>query len=492
MRRRQFLVLASLPVLGAGGPVDRAGGTVRRETPRFVNRLRIPPLAPSEVDDDGVRHFELSMQRGRTELLPGKSTATWGFNGPFLGPTLRARRGERVRIAVTNNLGEPSTVHWHGMRVPARMDGGPHQPIAPGETWRPEWTIRQPAATAWYHPHPHGRSALHIYRGLAGLFLLDESDDPGLPSGYGVDDVPLILQDRRFAADGSLDGDPTAGRYGLLGDRVLVNGTYDAFLRVSTERVRFRLLNGSNARMYHVRFADGRGFHVVANDSGLLEVPVETDRVALSPGERVEIVATFAAGEQVVLASAGGVTEIDAGDFDLLRIVADPWLARSAGLPDRLGRPGVEVFAGVPDRRFRLDGHNTINGRRLDLTRVDEVVSAGAREIWEIENTDHPHNFHIHGAVFRILEVAGSPPPASVSGPKDTVFVPARSTVRLGVRFGWYADPTAPYMYHCHILRHEDSGMMGQFLVVEPGSADQVPRRLPGVGHGRHALPPAR
>jgi FtsP/CotA-like multicopper oxidase with cupredoxin domain len=416
------------------------------------------------------------MRRGRSELLPGTWTETLGFNGPHLGPTIRLRRGETVQMAVTNQLDEVSTVHWHGIRLPARMDGGPHQPIEPGATWTPRWTVDQPAATFWYHPHWQGSTASQVYRGLAGLLLVDEPDGPELPGTYGVDDIPLILQDKRFAPDGSLAGDPLRGTYGILGDRVLVNGTHDPYLEVTTERVRFRLLNGSNARVYHVRFADRRGFHVVANDAGLLDTPVEVDEISLTPAERVEIVARFTPGETATLRSVGGSTDIDQGDFDLLQIVAGTRLAASPP-PDWTSRTPVTTL-GARVRRFRLDGHDTINGRRMDLSRIDEVVPAGAREIWEVENGDHTHNFHIHGVSFRVLDVDGAPPPAHLAGPKDTVHVPKRVTVRLAVRFGHHTDPTAPYMYHCHILRHEDSGMMGQFVVVEPGTEEQVSRCL--------------
>ena len=205
------------------------------------------------------------------------------------------------------------------MRLPARMDGGPHQPIEPGATWSPHWTVDQPATTSWYHPHPHGATARHVYRGLAGMFIVD--DGPAeLPSRYGVDDIPLILQDR------VLDPapDPLKGTFGILGDHMLVNGTYRAFVNVRTERVRFRILNGSNARMYHLTFADGRSFHVVGGDAGLLAAPVEVDRVSLTPGERVEVVVAFTGGEQVLLRTVSGSDDIDEGDFDLLKVVAAP------------------------------------------------------------------------------------------------------------------------------------------------------------------------
>ncbi|WP_218010087.1 multicopper oxidase family protein [Actinomadura kijaniata] len=433
-----------------------------------------------------MRTFELTMQQGRARILPGTQTATWGFNGPFLGPTLRAARGDVVQMAVTNRLAEAGTVHWHGMRLPARMDGGPHQTIEPGATWTPRWTIDQPAATSWYHPHPHGRTAAHVYRGLAGMFIVDDDERLELPSRYGVDDIPLILQDKRFGPDGaSFSGDPLKGTFGILGDHVLVNGTYDPFLRVGTERVRLRILNGSTARMYHVGFADRRRFQVIGTDAGLMAAPVEVDRLSLTPGERAEVVVAFTAGEQVVLRSFGGDNDIDKGDLDLLRIVAVPRLEDSPAVPRRLADLApIQPPQGARVRRFRLNGHDAINGREMDMARIDEVVPAGAVEIWEVENNVYAHNFHIHEVAFRVLDVAGSPPPAYTNGHKDTVYVPSKSTVRLAVQFGHHTDPASPYMYHCHILRHEDSGMMGQFVIVRPGTENQVPHTLPGAGHG--------
>ncbi|WP_212846637.1 multicopper oxidase family protein [Actinoplanes ianthinogenes] len=468
MKRRTLLTLAALSALG--------GCTESAPAASFANRLRIPPLAEPRPGRDGAREFDLTLRAdGHSAFLPGKTTDTWGVNGAYLGPTIRARRGEHVRVAVTNLLPEASTLHWHGMRLPARMDGGPHQMIEPGATWIPEWTIEQGAMTSWYHPHPHERTALHVYRGVAGLFLIDDPAGPELPSRYGVDDVPLIIQDRTFEGDGQFDTNVLGGTYGLIGDTVLVNGTFDPYLEVGSSLVRFRLLNASNARVYRVGFADGRTFQAVATDSGLLEKPVPVDRVKISPGERCEIVVAFRAGETVIMNSVGEprqtANDIEEDDFTLLKIVAGPELTRSAAVPATLGGTATTAPpAGSRVRRFTLSG-SEINDRDMDMNRIDEVVPAGALEIWEIDNTTFAHNFHIHEVAFRILDVNGAPPPAYQAGPKDTVFLPKHATARLAVRFGRHTDPGWPYMYHCHILRHEDRGMMGQFVIVAPGTS---------------------
>ncbi|TDB81999.1 copper oxidase [Micromonospora sp. KC721] len=500
VKRRSILLLAALSGAAttgvacacSGGSEDDGSDSPSGGTAAFDKPLRIPPLFMPKVDADGVKQFTLTMQSGgRSEFLPGKTTETWGINGAYLGPTLRVSRADRVRMRVTNRLGETSTLHWHGMRVPAKMDGGPHQMIEPGATWSPEWTVDQPAMTGWYHPHLHEKTAMHVYRGLAGLIIVDDPEDPGLPREYGVDDIPLIIQDKKFQRDGQLNvSDVEGGTWGVLGDSILVNGTLGAQFKVTTQAVHLRVLNASNARVYRVGFADNRTFHVVGTDGGLLERPVEVDRVKLSPGERAQIVVRFAPGEQVALNSIGE-TAREAGDpeednYQLMKFVAAPHLASSAALPTALGgAPATPPPAGARVRTFTLSG-SEINDKEMDMTRIDEVVPAGAHEIWEVNNTSYAHNFHIHEVHFRILEMNGAPPPPYQQGPKDTVFMAKGAEARLAVSFGTHVDPVSPYMYHCHILRHEDKGMMGQFVVVEPGTEDQVPRTLAAGAKHHH------
>ena len=426
--------------------------------------------------------------------MPGKPAETWGVNGAYLGPTLRATRGDRIAVRVRNTLAETTTIHWHGMHLPAAADGGPHQPIEPGELWAPAWEIDQPAATLWYHPHPHGRTADHVYRGLAGMFILDDPQSArlGLPDEYGVNDVPLIVQDKRLHDDGSLDfSQALISPVGRLGDEILVNGTHSPYVEIRHERVRLRLLNASNARVFDVGFVDGREFQLIATDAGLLDAPQHLSRVQLSPGERAELVAAFEPGERVVLRSfepdlgAGFFNERFAGGddrFDLLELRAARELVGAPEVPARLGTaPPLDADAAARTRRFELSGNTRINGKRMDLGRIDEVATVGATEIWEVRNAaGTPHSFHVHDVRFRVVEYAGEPPPPHLRGFKDTVYVPPGKTVRFVVRFSDYADPDLPYMFHCHVLQHEDRGMMGQFVVVEPGGRAGSP---PGHGH---------
>ncbi|MEU0494532.1 multicopper oxidase domain-containing protein [Mycobacterium sp. NPDC006124] len=488
-RRRFLLGLAASPVV-----LSPSCSAVRDSVAAPGNRTRplpIPPLAASTLAADGTRVFSLRAAPGRTAMVAGTSTPTWGFNGSILGPTLRARNGETVAVEFENALPAPTTVHWHGMHLPARCDGGPHQMVAPGARWRPAWTVRQPAATLWYHPHPHGDTEKHVYRGLAGLFLVDDDESPDdLPHDYGVDDVPLIIQDRRFTETGAFDESDSTD-VGLLGDTIVTNGIAGAHLSVVTERVRLRVLNGSGGRLYDLGFADDREFHVIGSDGGLLPAPVPVRRLRLSPGERAEIVVDVSPGRPTSLRSFAfedyaGLPPAKArrfgleDTFEILELRPAATLRRSAGLPATLARlPATPSPDAGLHRSFDLQWF-MINGNRMDMNRIDFAATVGNDEIWTVRNVDDwPHNFHVHDTQFRIIDVDGAPPPPHLAGYKDTVYAPPGRAIRLAVRFGDYTDPTSPYMYHCHLAMHEDHGMMGQFLVLAPGERP-APMDMPG------------
>lgn len=462
--------------------------------PAFDTPLPIPPLAESQVIDS-VRVFSLTAQEGQMQFLEGMTTPTWGFNGDYLGPTLRARRGEKIAVEVTNELTETTTVHWHGMHLPAAMDGGPHQPIDPGREWRPEWQIDQPAATLWYHPHPHGQTEEHVMRGLAGMFILDDDESGafGLPAQYGVDDIPLIVQDKKFRSDGQFQFDSQGNEVGLLGNVVLTNGTWGSVLDVTTEQVRLRILNGSSARTYDFVLEDGSDFALVASDGGLLEAPLVTDHVRLSPGERAEIVVRMAPGTQTMLRSVPpdlGNVAVSAAyggtdDFDVLLLRAAAELQPSPAIASRF--TGIERFteSDVDNTRTFAVQNREINGRRMDIDRIDEVVQVDSTELWEVTNRDlFPHNWHVHDVQFQVLDIDGEQPPPELLGWKDTIYLEPRKVYRIVMRFEDYADDDKPYMIHCHLLLHEDEGLMSQFVV----STDEPGRNLdegdPIGGHG--------
>lgn len=474
-----------VPTLLDGGRIDTVGEV------EFSNQLKVPPLAESTTDADGRRVFDLTAQPGTTEFVPGSPADTWGFNQDYLGPTLMMKDGEDVAVQVHNDLDEATTVHWHGMHLPAAMDGGPHQMVEPGDTWTPEWTVDQEAATLWYHPHPHGDTERHVRKGLAGMVIVTSEAERALPlpHEYGVDDFPLVVQDARFNSEGQLD-DSTKGFVGSLGDTILVNGTTAPFLDVTTELVRLRVLNASAARVYDFGFSDGREFSMIGSDGGLLEAPLPVDAVQLSPGERAELVVAVESGESVVLRSTPpdlGISEGSAArnggadSFDILELRAADTLTPSPPLPaelipiDRWTEADADT-----ERDFTLDGF-VINQQSMSMERIDEVVTMGDTEIWNVRNgMAMPHNFHIHDVQFQVLSIDGAEPPAELAGWKDTIFLRPQVRYRLIMQFTDYADTKVPYMYHCHLLWHEDQGMMGQFVVVKPGDETDVPAQLPG------------
>jgi FtsP/CotA-like multicopper oxidase with cupredoxin domain len=376
------LITAAVVTACAIGPgFSDSSVFVPKAPPGFDTPLPIPPLAESTVID-GTRVFSLTADQGEMEFTPGMTTPTWGFNGDYLGPTLRATRGEEVAVEVTNNLSETTTVHWHGMHLPAAMDGGPHQPIEPGGQWHPRWRIDQPATTLWYHPHPHGDTEEHVLRGLAGMFIVDDEDSHsyGLPSQYGVDDIPLVVQDKKFTESGEFQFDSQGNEVGLLGNVVLTNGAWGSVLNVTTEKVRLRILNGSSARTYDFAFDDDREFSLIGTDGGLLEAPYVTNHVRLSPGERAEIVVDLEPGAQAMLRSIPpdlGSVAVPAAyggsdEFDVLLLRAADTLQPSPPIADRFA--AIERFQEADadyERTFDVQNRE-INGLRMDMNRIDE------------------------------------------------------------------------------------------------------------------------
>jgi FtsP/CotA-like multicopper oxidase with cupredoxin domain len=488
MERRTALKIFGISV---GGAVVLAGGglgvvytTAKRDTfgkIPFESALIIPPLAESRPGPAGSRVFPLDIQSGQTRFKDGQVTRTWGVNGTFLGPTVRARRGEKVEFAVRNTLDTETSLHWHGMHLPAAMDGGPHQPVSPGEVWGPHWMIDQRAATLWYHPHVHGLTADHVYRGLTGMFIIDDEETAALnlPSTYGVDDVPMIVQDRTFDGDNQFEATvPLVGSQGVIGDEILVNGTLGPYVDVTTRLVRLRLLNGSNARLYNFGFSDDRPFSLIATDGGLLAEPWETERLYLSPGERAEIVVAFEPGERVELRSypsvdhGGAMGRFDGFEdrLDICQFRAADTLSDHTVIPAVLGSaPDLGGATIAEERTFSLAA-DKINGRAMEMDRIDFGVRLGTVEAWEVTNSNgYPHSFHVHDVQFQVLTVGGEEPPPHQRGWKDTVLLLPDKPYRLAMQFADHSDPNMPYMYHCHLLQHEDNGMMGQFVVLGEG-----------------------
>jgi FtsP/CotA-like multicopper oxidase with cupredoxin domain len=451
-----------------------------------LGTLHVPPLLSPPVVG-GMRMFALALQRGQMAFEPGRSLQTLGINGPYLGPTLRASQGDMVMFSVANGFGEPTTVHWHGMHLPAMMDGGPHQMIADGGTWHSDFAIRQQAATLWYHPHLMGQTLAQVSQGAVGMFILDDANPAqrALPHDYGVDDIPLILQEY-----GVTGGRLTADNQGPT----LVNGSLAPRLVTDRPRLRLRILNATNEQIFSLGFATNLPFAQVASDGGLLGAPVSMTRLQLGVGERAEIVLDFANipdGTSIVLQRFGGGGGggrgggTAAGDLMTIRGPGRA-AAQAANLP-ALPSPANSIVRFDPSkvavtRPMVLGGagnRRTINGLSMATTADMENmantfrVRHGDLERWNVINqSDDTHVFHVHDVQFQILARNGAAPGPTEAGRKDSVVVRQGETVSLVMQFVDYTDAAMPYMYHCHILEHEDQGMMGQFVVVPRRSID--------------------
>lgn len=486
--RRRFLKslgAASLivPFSGSTTSADTSTGT------NTLNTFKVPPLDLGQRSGDTL-NFNLQLAVSKSQFFKGINTSTLGINQSYLGPVLRAKRGDTVRITVNNQIGVPSTLHWHGMVLPANMDGGPHQSIKSGDSWTAEFEIRQEASTLWYHSHQKQQTGAQVYHGLAGLFIIDDdgSQALGLPQEYGVDDIPCTIQDRRFNRDGSLSyiGSMHDRMMGMEGDTILVNGVVTPTLQAQRSLLRLRLHNGSNARTYQLAFNDQRNFQVIASDGGFLAAPVAVNALQLAVGERVEILVDVSDKQVIQLqsqqAASGGMMMgmmgggSGSGAFTIMTIDARQAPTSSNAIPTNLRAMSAipDPKAAIETRKFDLQmgmgmmsGGFKINGQSMEMSRIDFQVKRNSTEIWEVRN-DSPmaHPFHVHNVQFHILDRNGKEPAPVESGLKDTVLVQRGEVVRLVMTFPEYSDAKTPYMYHCHILEHEDQGMMGQFVVV--------------------------
>lgn len=452
-----------------------------------TNPLWIPPTLEGPT-------YDLTMHRTQHVFFDGEPSDTYSFNETYLGPTLIWTKGEQIQLNVHNQLGEPTTVHWHGAHVAPENDGGPHTVIADGTTWQPSFEVLDQATTLWYHPHLHHHTNEHIYRGLAGMIIVrDEAEAAlALPRTYGVDDIPVMLQDRWFRNDRSLRFS-TSNEEGASGNLMVVNGVIEPFVQVPAQVVRLRIVNASGARVYNLGFEDGRSFFQIGTDGGLLEAPVELDRLPLAPGERAEILvdASDLQDQRIDLMSfsselnrgepgstPGNILSnpLDGGDFHVLTLdVAAPTADGIRAIPDELlPLDFIDESEAMLTRTFTLDVGHSINGRLMDLNFINERIVLGATEIWEIRNESFlPHPFHVHDIQFYILDRDGQPPPPNERGRKDVVMIYTNETVRIIGTFANHADNNIPYMYHCHFLGHEDLGMMGQFIVYNPAVANE-------------------
>lgn len=439
-------------------------------------------------------NIQLSIHSDSVQFLNGRKTITNAFNAfSYLGPTLILNKGDFVNLDVNNQLNDTTTVHWHGLHVPSMADGGPHTVILPNTNWQAQFEVKNNAATYWYHPHLHMRTGEQAMRGAAGVIIVRDSFEAtlNLPRRYGIDDFSLIVQTQQFDSANQILW------RGMNDSIILVNGTTNPQLNLPAQVVRLRLLNAAQGRSFNFGFSGNLSFSIIASDGGLLQAPVNATRLQLSPGERAEILINLRSliGQRVYLMSyasefdmgvQGGVlmtgmdstmeSPLNGIDFNILQIDVTPPLPPGIfSIPTSLANftPLIEAQSEetrwitiTPQSSTSFSGPFFFNGQSFDMMRIDYTIPLDHTEIWTISNQSMvAHPFHIHDVQFFILDRNGIPPPLHEQGFKDDVLILPNESIRLIMKFEDYADPMIPYMYHCHILMHEDDGMMGQFIV---------------------------
>lgn len=446
--------------------------------------------------------YNLNIHPDSVQFLPGTKTFTNAFNQySYLGPTLILHKGENVTMNVLNSLDDTTTVHWHGLHVPAMADGGPHTFFLSGSTWSPQFTVNNHASTFWYHPHTHMKTGQQAMRGAAGMIIVRDSIEANLnlPRQYGIDDFPIVVQSQQMDANNQILW------RGMHDSLLLVNGTQNPMLSIPAQVVRLRLLNASQERNFNFGFTGNRTFKVIGNDGGLLNAPVDVTRIRLSPGERAEVLLdlTGMTGQQFYLMSyasefgagiQGGTpmpgmdtsmySPINGIDFNILQLnVSTQTINPVTTIPASLvsiipwDQSNFNEFRNIiisAQSMMSMDGPFYFNGQLFDMNRIDYRIPLNNVEIWSLSNQSMvAHPFHLHGVQFFVLDRDGVTVQSFEAGPKDVVMVAPNETVRFITKFEDYADSTMPYMYHCHILMHEDDGMMGQYVVLPNTSGVQ-------------------
>jgi len=447
-------------------------------------------------------NFELTLQNGTFRFFNDKVTTTMGVNGNILGPTLLLNKGDFVDISVNNQLADTTTIHWHGMHVSASNDGGPHTVIAPSTTWNPRFTVLDKAATYWYHPHLHKNTNEHVSLGIAGFIFVRDAEEAALnlPRKYGVDDFPLVVQTKDFDANRQIVVPSNSD------DICMVNATIDPFLSVPAQIIRLRLLNGSSQRVFNFGLAGNLSFYQIASDGGLLNKPVKLTRLMLAPGERAEILVDFSGktGQSVYLMSYAselpngiyGATSpgtmqmtslagynpnpLNGTNFSVIEFKVSPktenpvltipeTLAQVSRIPEASAKITRNLTLSAETMGpNQLNGKFLINGQLFNMNVINYSIPLNNVEIWSISNQSAiAHPFHIHDVQFYILDRNGVAPAPGEQGRKDVILVKPMETVRFITQFTDFANDSVPYMAHCHMLVHEDDGMMLQFEVVD-------------------------
>ncbi len=508
MDRRQFLAhssvagLATLASRTAFAATLTDGGRVRRALgipelrPVFE---RAPLRMPPSVSADGLT---LRAAARRVEIAPGVPVEAWSPGDGPVGPTIRVRTGDTARITLENALNEPTILHWHGLRVPEIADGHPRLAIPTGATYQYEFPVIDRAGTYWYHAHPHHRTGVQAYRGMAGLLVIGDAAEDALGFPNGEHELPLLIQDRRLAADGTFAYEPAMHEQmeGFFGDTAFANGIRLPSQSVETTTYRVRVVNGTTSRILRLALSNGQPFTLIGNDGGLLPAPVTLTQIDMGTGERVDVLIDFgkvAVGSRVMLMSAAfesparmggmgmgrgmggggmGMGRMGAGGvaqgaaMDLVEFTVDRAVTPVAWNPRALPRIAtLDPRTAKRTRTFQFNSammqHN-INGREFDMERIDETVRFGDTEVWTFVNdSPFPHPVHMHEVQFRVVERIGGR--ARIMpwerGLKDVVLVNPGERVSVVATFDTYRGR---FLMHCHNMVHEDMGMMMNYAIV--------------------------
>jgi spore coat protein A len=472
--RREFLARgsAALVHLAAARPLRAAPAIAQFRSP-----LPIPPVARPLRCDAATDYYEIGQREALVEIIPGVRTRIWGYDGIFPGPTIEVRRGRAAVVTHTNGLNVPTVAHLHGGVTRPASDGFPTDTVDPGGIRSYEYDNRGRPATLWYHDHSWRGSGRNLYMGLAGFYLLKEDAEIEARLPNGPCDVPLMLQDRAFTADGQLDYDHDA-HHGATGRVMLVNGAPWPVLEVAARKYRFRILNASNASAMRLALSTHHPLIQIGSDQGLLAAPVVLPTIGLAMGERVEVVVDFSAyplGTRVVLENRraqGALRSIMR--FDVVRTQREDSI-----VPTRLSdSEPLERSRAVRTRTFLFGGKLTlgvppgvqwiINGQPFDPLRVDASPRLDDIEVWRFVNRPFAgrtmlHPVHTHLAPFQVLSRNGRAPLRQERGWKDTVAIEDGEEVDVIIRWSGYKGR---YLLHCHNFEHEDHSMMARVDVV--------------------------
>ena len=506
MDRREFLKLAGIGMglaytgtwlTACGG--GSGGGFSLSKNPLYVPTADAGLLGYFSPGDN--QQFTITAKTVDHEFIAGKPTTIFAYevsqNGKsYYNPTIVLRKGQSMNVSFSNNMGETSIIHWHGFRADWQQDGHPSYAVDDGRSYDyGSIPIIDRSGTYFYHPHPHGRTGYQVYYGLAGMVIIEDSDEDNLRNALdlqlGVTDIPLIIQDKSLDANGNLLYNPMGmnGSMGFWGDTVLVNLTTNPYLDVERRIYRFRVLNGSNARPYRLvllRGSDRVPFHVIGVEGGLLDSPVQTDEILVSPGERIDVLVDFRrvnVGDVLRFYSLrhslvgsggmGGRMDLIDREFEVLefRVVRDSVYDKQ--LPSILSTVNPIPTTNATQLTLPLtmdQGVFKIDGKVWDSSNAlaDYGYNFSNSEVVVIDfqnNTGMYHPMHLHGFQFQVLSRSSGLLRATDRGWKDTVIVAPNETVRIAVDMSHNFGREQVYLLHCHILEHHDAGMMVNYRV---------------------------